>query len=137
MHSVRVPLVLAVIFLLSACGGSGGDSQSASLAPGERLYNTHCAACHRKDGKGLGTTTPSLIGVPVVAGPVDELVGWVLFGQRPAALPKGVFAGVMPQFQWMSDAEAAEVLTYMRGHFGNTYGAVSVEDVRRVRAARQ
>ncbi len=137
MPRVRVPAVLAVLFLLSACGGPGGDVPSAPLAPGERLFNSQCAGCHQKDGRGLGASVPSLIGVPVVAGPVDELVGWVLFGQRPAALPKGVFAGVMPQFQWMSDAEAAEVLTYMRSHFGNSYGAVSAEDVRRVRAARQ
>lgn len=81
--------------------------------------------------------TPPLVGVPVVAGPVDEMVAWVLFGQRPASLPKGQFSGVMPQFQWMSDEQAAEVLTYVRTHFGNSHGEVSVEDVRRVRAARQ
>jgi mono/diheme cytochrome c family protein len=35
----------------------------------------------------------------------------------------------------MTDEEVASVLTYVRGSFGNTASAVTVEDVAKVRAA--
>lgn len=108
------------------------------MAPGEKLFNNNCSACHQKDGKGLGNNAqPSLVNAPVVAGPADELAGWVLFGKRPAALPPGKYVPVMPQYSWLGDEDAAALLTYVRTHFGNDYGPVAAADIRRVRAERQ
>lgn len=135
MPHVRPFAVALVALLLAACGRSDDDGPAA---PGQKLFDNNCSGCHRKDGKGFGNNAqPSLVGAPVVAGPVDEVIGWVLFAQRPATLPRGVYVAVMPQFAWLSDEDAAALLTYVRTHFGNAYAPVTAEDVRRVRAARQ
>jgi mono/diheme cytochrome c family protein len=139
MHSHRLlPLLIAAMSLIACGSPAGGGAPAAPLAAGERLFNNNCSACHQKDGKGLGNNAqPSLVNAPVVAGPVDEMAGWVLYAKRPAALPKGKYVAVMPQFAWLSDEDAAALLTYVRTHFGNDYGPVTVDDIRRVRASRQ
>jgi mono/diheme cytochrome c family protein len=138
MSCRRVVSLLIVAALVAACGSPPGNAPEAPMAPGEKLFNNNCSACHQKDGKGLGNNAqPSLVGAPVVAGPADELAGWVLYGKRPATLPAGKYVPVMPQFGWLADADAAALLTYIRTHFGNDYGPVAVDDIRRVRAARQ
>ena len=39
------------------------DKESASLSPGNALYNSNCASCHGDDRKGSGTIIPSLVDV--------------------------------------------------------------------------
>ena len=67
---------------------------------------------------------PSLVGSPVLLGDPRELALWVVRGQRPAALPAGRYATLMPQFGWMKPPAAAALFTYLRSHFGNTASAV-------------
>ncbi len=137
---MRCALLATTALLLSACGGGAGDGAATpaqQMDAGARAYLTNCIACHQQDGKGTPHLQPSLVGAPVVAGPVDELIAWVMFGERPAALPAGEYAMVMPQFAYLSDAQLAAVLTHLRTSFGNAYGPVTVEQVAAVRAARR
>ena len=93
---------LATLATLAACapGGPGGSSASPAATGAERLYATTCAACHRPDGSGIAGVQPPLAGTPVTVGEPSELLGWVMYGQRPATLPRGAYAGLMPQFRW-------------------------------------
>ena len=45
------------------------------------------------------------------------------------------YNGVMPTFSNLTDHEVAEVLTYVRSHFGNTGDAITNEEVAAVRAS--
>ena len=43
------------------------------------------------------------------------------------------YNNVMPQHSFLTDQEVAELLTYIRGNFGNRASGVSEEEVRRQR----
>ena len=121
---------LMLISALAACDGSRPDG-----SPGARLYASNCLACHQANGEGVPGVQPPLAGTPVPAGDAAALLGWVMFGERPAALPKGQYSGVMPQFGYLSDADLAALLTYVRSSFGNRAAPVTPAMVAEVRAA--
>jgi mono/diheme cytochrome c family protein len=126
---------IAALAVLGVAGCGGGGSPAAPPGPGELLYLSNCLACHQKNGEGVNGLQPPLAGTPVTIGDADELLGWVMFGKRPAALPRGQFGGVMPQFAYLSDADLAALLTHVRSRFGNQAPPVTPEMVARARAA--
>ena len=134
MPPVRaVPVALLGAALLAACGSGTGPVTPPS--PGERLYAMNCLACHQRGGEGVPGVQPPLGGTPVPIGDPGELLRWVMFGERPAALPKGAYAGVMPQFGYLSDADLAALLSYVRSSFGNHAAAITPAMVAAARAA--
>ncbi len=96
----------------------GGDAPGASTnktpppVTGEQVYVQVCQACHMADamgGKGAGMI-PALAKNPKLA-EAGYPIGMVLQGR-----------GAMPSLSDMlSSAQIAAVVTYVRGHFGNTY----------------
>ena len=122
----------ALAILLAACGSGG---RAAPPSAGARLYASNCLACHLPHGEGIPGVQPPLAGTPVPLGDPRELVGWVLYGERPASLPRGQYAGVMPQFGYLSDADVATLLTFVRSSFGNQAGAITPAMVAEVREA--
>ena len=64
----------------------------------------------------------------------EVLLAWVMFGVRPTVLPAGHYAGVMPQFNYLSDADLAAILSYVRSSFGNQSSVITVEQVASVRS---
>lgn len=126
-------LACALACVAAGCGpGTGGDGPAGR---GATVYATHCASCHQRDGRGVGSTHPPLAGSATVAGDRDALIAWVAFGRRPATLPPRKGLSVMPQFAWLSDDDLAAVLTHVRSHFGNEATAITAGEVAAVRAA--
>jgi mono/diheme cytochrome c family protein len=126
-------LLLCVGASLGGCGGSAKPVVADS--PGARLYLSNCAACHRGDGSGIRGLQPPLAGTPVAIGEPEPLLGWVMYGRRPAALPRGGYAGVMPQFAYLADEDLAALLSYVRSSFGNRAAPVTAAMVAAARAA--
>jgi mono/diheme cytochrome c family protein len=122
--------------ILAGCG-PGAPAPSRTTTAGERLYLLTCAACHRPDGSGIAGVQPPLAATPVTIGAPADLLGWVLFGRRPASLPRGVYAGLMPQFSYLSDEELAALLTHVRSSFGNHASPVTAAMVATARAAQR
>ncbi len=123
---------------LGACGGGsggGGGTTAAAMSPGQRAYYQNCIACHGKNGEGVKGVQPALAGTPVAIGDPEQMLAWVMFGVRPASLPKGQFAGVMPQFMYLSNDDIAAVTTYVRTSFGNSASPIGPDLVQKVRAA--
>jgi mono/diheme cytochrome c family protein len=92
---------------------------------GAALYANVCAACHQPDAKGaIGAAAyPALAGNKNVAS-VDYDLTVLLHGQR--SMP--------PVGRMMSDEQVADVINYVRTHFGNSYGeTVSAADVKAAR----
>lgn len=127
--------VLAGLVACVIAGCGAGNDGAGTADRGAVVYATHCAACHQRDGRGVGSTQPPLAGSATVAGDRDALIAWVAFGRRPATLPTRKSLSVMPQFAWLSDDDLAAVLTHVRSHFGNDATAISAADVAAVRAA--
>jgi mono/diheme cytochrome c family protein len=129
-----IALTISAAFQFPANGQPNGPSPPGHVLSegqkfveksGEALFANACQGCHMADGKGAtgAGTYPSLArnsnlesaGYPVAV---------VLNGQR-----------AMPAFgAMMSDEQVAEVVNYVRTHFGNQYrDAVIAEDVRDAR----
>lgn len=134
-RTLRARSAVAIAFAGVLAGVGCGGGQPAAPVPGERLYALNCIACHQQHGEGVRGMQPPLAGTAVPIGEPAVLLAWVMFGERPAALPRGQYAGVMPQFAYLKDADLAALLTYVRSSFGNHASAITPEMVAAVRAA--
>ncbi len=103
------------------------------------LRDGHCATCHQKDGLGLPEAQfPPLAGSAWVQGSEDRLIRLALHGLIGPIEVKGVkYPGAVPMtpFKFLSDAELADVLTFVRNTFGNKAAPVTPQAVQKVRAA--
>jgi mono/diheme cytochrome c family protein len=105
-------------------GGRGFDEQG-----GEAIYASVCAACHQKDALGAAgaASYPALARNENLAS--AGYIESVLFGG---------LRGMPPLGQMMSDEQVADVINYVRTHFGNSYGeAVSPVEIAAARSRSQ
>jgi mono/diheme cytochrome c family protein len=101
---------------------------------GEKIYNTYCAACHQRDGKGASGRFPPLANTDWVTGDKNKLIKIVMQGlQGEIAVNGETYNNVMPPHNFLSDEEISKILTYVRQSFGNKASAVSAEEVSKVR----
>ena len=103
--------------------------------PGAHTYATRCASCHGLDGKGQPEWMPPLAGATsALARESASAINITLNGSQrvvAAGLPD---AYRMPAFrEQLSDQEIADVLSYVRGNWGNHGGAVDAKAVGKLR----
>jgi mono/diheme cytochrome c family protein len=119
-----------------SAGGAGGAAAGAGggAAAGAKVFATSCAGCHGAQGAGTPGTFPPLAGNPDVSGPSDKIIHTVLYGLNSAITVAGKpYNGVMPPWKsQLSNADVANVVTYIRSAWGNTGSAVSEADVAKV-----
>ena len=126
---------LALVAALARCASASGEgsSQAPTLSRGQSfdeqggaaLFAAVCAGCHQPDASGASGAGdyPALAGNKDVAS-TDYLERLLLRGQR----------GMPAVGQLMSDQQVADVINYVRSHFGNAYGdAVAPADVEAAR----
>lgn len=109
-----------------------GDADGAFIASGkfseptgEKMFQRVCAACHMPDAKGAQGAGfyPALAGNP-------KLVA----GGYPVSVVVHGLNGMPPIGGMMTDQQVADVVNYVRTHFGNTYkDAVTAADVKSMR----
>ena len=98
--------------------------------PGATLYQQTCAVCHMADGSGVPNMQPALVGSRVLAGEPATLIRLLLVGPAkalPADRPRA--ANQMPSFEWLNDAQIADVLNYARGTFAGKPGGITAAEV--------
>ncbi|EEE07241.1 cytochrome c [Burkholderia sp. RF2-non_BP3] len=111
--------------------------RTGPVSPGEKTYGTYCLHCHRADGKGSAPWLAPLAGNPNVleANPVG-LINVTLNGSETLVIAGIPAAYPMPRYHAvLEDRQIADVLTYVRGAWGNDAPAVSVDAVAKVRRA--
>jgi mono/diheme cytochrome c family protein len=88
---------------------------------GADLFRNVCAACHQPDAKGaVGAAAYPPLANDAELASTDFMLSVLLRGLK----------GMPPVGDMMSDAQVADVINYVRTHFGNSYpGAVSAADV--------
>lgn len=98
---------------------------TAPAADGKTLFAKNCAACHQANGQGIPGAFPALAGNAFVQGaPLD--VATVLLKGR----------GGMPDFSGsLDDGDIAQVLSYVRGSWGNAAAPLAASDVAAQRSA--
>ncbi len=96
---------------------SGADREWTSdelMERGKTVYGTYCVACHQPNGQGIPPAFPSLVGSPLVTGPVEGHMDIVLHG-KPGT-------GMQAFGAQLNDVDLAAVISYERNSFGNTTG---------------
>ncbi len=81
---------------------------------GEQVYNQTCMACHQVNGQGIPPAFPSLVGSPLITGPIGEHTDMVVNGKAGTAM-QAFGAQLNP-------AQIAAVITYERNAWGNNSG---------------
>lgn len=106
------------------------------LKRGAAVYARTCIACHQPTGLGLPPVFPPLANAPIVAGNPELPVKFILQGlMGPITVNGMTYNSMMPPVAGLSDADIADVLTYVRQSFGNKANAVTADQVKAIRAA--
>jgi len=133
-----------VTLLLSARVADTGEGSSgilqaplqASMTRGQVVYQQVCLACHQADAGGVLGMNPPLIKTTYVLGPKTPLIKIVLNGLTGTVTINGDdYHNVMAPHSDLSDQQIADVLTYVRNSWGNKASAVTVAQVKAVRAS--
>lgn len=108
---------------------------AAAALDGKALYETHCAACHQPTGQGVPGAFPPIAGSEYANGPADTQIKIVLKGLSGPIKVKGVtYNGQMMAFaDRLTDDQIAAIITHERTSWGNSGGAVTAADVKKLR----
>lgn len=104
---------------------------------GSRIYKDHCAKCHSDNGEGKSEAFPALAGNRTVTmANATNLITLILKGGfAPATAGNPRPHGMPPFYHLLTDADIANVATYIRSSWGNTSPALTELDMVRYRNA--
>jgi mono/diheme cytochrome c family protein len=130
-----------VLVLLSGCGGGQTDSRLPQNAAsetvvddGKSVYLKYCLACHQTDGSGVPGMYPPLKNSDWLSKEKEVLIRQVLEGKKGIIVVNGTqFNQVMPKQDFLTNAQIASVLTYVRKEMGNQTDSVTVLEVSKIR----
>lgn len=125
-------------------GSSGAAEVVVALTPespewikrGQKLYTQNCANCHGPQGAGVPGAFPPLAESEWVIGPNSErfLPKILIYGLvGPVTVKGNEYNGNMPAQSSYTDAQIAQVLSYIRTQWGNQAGVISDTAVAEIR----
>ena len=130
-HLAQADLNAMALYLKSLPPSTAPAAAVPTLNPllaerGAKLYGEHCVQCHGTQGEGVPGAYPPLAGNRAVTLPVAaNLVQVVLGGGFPPATSGNPRPYGMPPYATvLSDAEVAEVISYIRSAWGNAAAPV-------------
>jgi len=103
---------------------NAAPSATSQQADGASIYAASCASCHGNEGQGMGTVFPALAGNEALAD-AEYVVDVILHGKPGTSMP--AFASSL------SDEEVAELASYIRNSWGNSFGPVTASEVAALR----
>ncbi len=135
-HRVKMRRLAALLAAAGAAAGAHADdsgfaSRAGTNAGGADIYGHICQGCHMAQGQGAvgAGHYPKLAGNPA-------LVSWQYVALTVLNGKNGMPAFGLPADQFMfaavrlSDAQVADVVNYVRSHFGNKWkGSVTADQV--------
>jgi mono/diheme cytochrome c family protein len=93
--------------------------EEALYKAGQGVYATNCAGCHQENGQGAPRVAAALAGSKLVTGRPDVSARVLLNGKE------GTIGEMPPLGQSLSDLQLAQVMTYIRGSWGNMAAPVT------------
>ncbi len=108
--------------------------RKGQVTGGQKIYETYCASCHQQNGKGAEGRFPPLVNASWVSGDKTKLINVILNGLEGNITVNGVgYNGIMPKHSFLTNEEAAGVLTYIRKNFGNKDDEITAKEVEKQR----
>jgi len=101
----------------------------SSIAQGQQVYQTHCANCHRRSGKGLGKKYPPLAQSDYLLSDPDRAIRVIWFGlEGPIEVNGQTYDEAMAAVE-LTEQEVADVMNYILHAWGNGGPIVAPERV--------
>lgn len=117
--------------------GNRPAEPAAKEHPGKAVYIKYCLVCHQASGSGVPGMFPPLKKGSWVGKDPKELVLIITKGLSGKVEVNGeVYKSAMPPQAQLTDKEIADVLSYVRSDFGNSFKPVDVELVKKVRSGK-
>lgn len=105
--------------------------------PGKAVYTKYCLVCHQATGSGVPGMFPPLGKGSWVGKDSKELVTILTKGLSGKVEVNGeVYKSAMPPQAQLTDQEIADVLSYIRSDFGNSFDPVDAEAVKKIRSGK-
>lgn len=123
-------LAVGLMLVVFASNAQEKTSSQRPLENGKTVYDTYCLSCHQSDGSGIPNLAPPLVKGEYVNGEKDRLIDIVLKGMEGVTIKGETYFNPMPPFDYLSDQEIADVLTYIRANFENSGSAVVADEVK-------
>ncbi len=134
---LRLNLLFAGMLSLAATTAmAAGAPDAATLAKGHSLFENNCSACHQAHGEGMPGVFPNLAKSDFLAADPQRAVHFVLHGHSGQITVNGVtYDGSMPDVgASLSNADVADILTYVLNSWGNPGGQIQPDAVAQVRS---
>jgi mono/diheme cytochrome c family protein len=111
------------------------EPDHSAMSAGAAVFNDSCAACHRRDGKGVPRMFPPLAhNANVQAADPASTIRVILQGAQTVVTDARPTPSTMPAYNWkLTDAQIAAVATYVRNQWGNAASPVSAGQVTSLR----
>jgi mono/diheme cytochrome c family protein len=115
----------------SSSGSSAKGTTPATAAAGAKVYSDSCMGCHGAKGEGTAGQFPPLAGNPFVTGDPKPVIGVVLNGLNGKIDVNGQsYNSQMPPWKGtLTNAQIADVITYIRNAWGNKASTVTEAQV--------
>jgi nitrite reductase (NO-forming) len=120
---------------ISANPTIAGLTKEMQAEKGKQVYMGLCFACHQPDGKGLPGAFPPLAGSDFLLADRDRAVRIVLKGLTGPVTVNGqtLNSAMPPQEAVLTDAQIADVLTFVYNSWGNKGDAFRADQVKAIR----
>lgn len=108
--------------------------KSTKTDEGKNIFSNFCLSCHQKDASGVPAMYPPLQNNKVVTGDKKKIIMIVINGlQGEVEVDGEIYNQTMPPQNYLTNAQIAKVLSFLRQNFGNKADSVRVSDVNAVR----
>ena len=123
--------------LAKEISGNQPGKTAAKEHPGKAAYTKYCLVCHQANGSGVPGMFPPLGKGSWAGRDPKELVLIITKGLSGKIEVNGqTYKSAMPPQAYLTDKEIADILTYIRSDFGNSFKPVDVEFVKKVRSGK-
>lgn len=121
-------MALVVWISITSCQDQERVKRDQYLAEGFALFETHCANCHQRDGKGLENLYPAIALEHLKN--KEQVICWIKYGiHQPMTVNGKNFDRPMPANPSLKELEIAEITTYLYNTWGNETSITTVDTV--------
>jgi mono/diheme cytochrome c family protein len=135
-----IPLWLCLNFVAvqsTRAADPSAEEKARQTARGKILYIQTCVVCHQLGGQGTPGTFPPLVKSDFLAANRERVIKGLCEGMSGTIVVNGVtYNGYMPPAV-LNDQQVADVLTYVLNSWDNSGGAVTPDEVKRIRQTSQ